>query len=66
MSEAFSNHYMTIAETAEALGVSGPMVRKILKRGELRYLKVGAAYRIYAESVRHYITRNTHGGGANG
>ena len=38
--------YLTIPEVAERLRVSDKTVRRLLKRGELRGLKVGAQWRI--------------------
>ena len=49
--------YLTIPEVAERLRVSAKTVRRLLKRGELRGLKVGSQWRIAVADLAAFEER---------
>ena len=63
-------NFLTVTETAEALGISGRRVRKLLDEGRINGEKVGRDWVIYEASyqklrpyeVKKHKTRRTKGG----
>ena len=52
----------TVGEVAEMLKVSTATVRKLVKDGDLRILKVGSRWRIPESSIRKFVQRGTDNG----
>lgn len=50
-SSQVETRYMTVAEAAEALGVSKMTVYRMVHKGDLRANKVGRRYRVFVPSV---------------
>lgn len=48
----------SVKRTAELLGVSVPMVYKLMDRGELGYTKIGRSRKVLVSSIRELIERN--------
>lgn len=44
-----------VSEAAEALGLSREMVYLLMARGQLRYVKIGAARRIAAQELERFV-----------
>ncbi len=51
---AETSDYMTVQEAAEFLDVHPVTVRRLLKLGQLQYIKVGYATMVLKESVKAY------------
>jgi len=49
---------LTVNETCARLGVSRATVYRLMRRGEIRYVRVGARRRVPDWSLRAYLTRN--------
>lgn len=53
---------LTLAQTAEALGVSDETVRKLCNEGKLPYIRMDRLYRITPADINAYLERNRQGG----
>lgn len=54
---------LRVAEAAEALAVSEPMVWKLIKTGALRSIKVGNARRIPVDALDEFVEHQAATGG---
>ena len=46
--------------------VSGSTIRNLIKRGELRAVRIGSQYRITSDAVEDYLCSNSQSGGSRG
>lgn len=51
------DRFYTIDEVAELLGLSSQTIRKLVKEGRIKAIRLGHAYRIPMESIQ-YLKRN--------
>lgn len=51
------DRFYTIDEVAELLGFSSQTIRKLVKEGRIKAIRLGHAYRIPVESIQ-YLKRN--------
>lgn len=51
------DRFYTIDEVAELLGLSSQTIRKLVKEGRIKAIRLGHAYRIQVESIQ-YLKRN--------
>jgi excisionase family DNA binding protein len=54
------NAIFSVKQAAKEIGVSGSMIYKMMKKGELAYVQVGRRRFPLAESLKAYVDRNTH------
>ena len=55
---------LTLAQAAEALGLSVDNVRQLCQSGEIPHVRVGKFYRIKPIDINNWIERNYHKGAA--
>ena len=53
---------LTLAQAAEALGLSVDNVRELCKDGEIPHVRVGKFYRIKPIDINNYLEKNYHRG----
>lgn len=51
------DRFYSIDEVAEILGLSSQTIRKLVKKGRIKAIRLGHAYRIPVESIQ-YLKRN--------
>lgn len=51
------DRFYSIDEVADILGLSSQTIRKLVKEGHIKAIRLGHAYRIPMESIQ-YLTRN--------
>lgn len=58
-----TRRFLTLEEVADALNVGVPLVRSLVKTGELRALQVGGrrVWWVEAADVEDYIAQSSHG-----
>jgi len=54
---------VSLDEAGEMMGVSGKTVKRLIFRGELRGLKVGAQWRVRVAEIEDYLKRGERRGG---
>jgi excisionase family DNA binding protein len=57
-------NFLTVAETAKELRCHPDTVAAMIRRGELKAVKLGRAVRVVSESIEALISRDNHGGTA--
>jgi len=53
--ERIERRFLTLTEAGQVLGLSRPMLYRLISRGELTTAKAGRAVRVTAESVDEYV-----------
>ena len=51
------DRFFSVDEVAEILGLSSQTIRKLVKEGRIKAIRLGHAYRIPVESIQ-YLKRN--------
>jgi excisionase family DNA binding protein len=60
MNIVVEEHFLTVDEVAEKLGLSGATVRRMVRNQEIGAMKVGKRqYRIASTALAEYISANT-------
>lgn len=55
--EQSSARFISVSDAAKHLGVSESMIRKLIKAGELKALRIGSSWRLCKENLTLWIER---------
>ncbi len=47
---------LTVEDAAKVLSVSGVTIRRMIRSGELKHVKVGRSVRVTADTLRNFVT----------
>lgn len=50
---------LTVAETAEALGISRTSAYELIRRGDLPHIRIGRVIRVPAEALMEWVITST-------